>query len=265
MCWAHGWTVDGWGEGWAEIGLEPCEVLRKRTQRREGGHTGWMLVSRLAQNTGINQKSNEPTDVECPALCDFCRSEKKTKTKTWWNKKVAHSTSCQRKYYREGFGFRLSYGSRVGKFTCSSHWTSGQTEEQASGGYAHTPTFKSWKHLCHWVWVKAGHGPKEGAAFEPCGGTLLQSIQGQTGPAHHQAEAQFLQLRNTSVLLETWWGDGGAWDAERKAKQLFKRKALMPTVLLLTCSIWAFRNGSVWVNFDMYQTGGWNLESKVSI
>lgn len=31
---------------------------------------------------GINQKSNKPTDVECPALCDFCRSEKKTKTKT---------------------------------------------------------------------------------------------------------------------------------------------------------------------------------------
>ncbi|KAM7326604.1 hypothetical protein ACRRTK_015082 [Alexandromys fortis] len=67
------------------IRLDPCEVLRKGIQTT-GRWTHTMLLSILARTTEGKMKK-EPRDAsECTAPCerlrDFCRSEKKTKTKT---------------------------------------------------------------------------------------------------------------------------------------------------------------------------------------
>lgn len=86
-CVLSAWMSSGWmGEGWTEVRLEPCEVLRTRMQTTGRWTHIVLLVSRLAQNMVgyIARRAKSPVPGGRGWLCDFCRSEKKTKTKHWW-------------------------------------------------------------------------------------------------------------------------------------------------------------------------------------
>lgn len=103
-CVLSAWMSSGWmGEGWTEVRLEPCEVLRKRMQT-----TGrWTHIVYIGKQIGtehgghIARWAMEPSAREGGGreewLCDFCRSEKKTKTKSWWKQ-----DSCPQHQLPEG-------------------------------------------------------------------------------------------------------------------------------------------------------------------
>lgn len=105
--------------------------------------------------------------------------KRKQKPKTGGNKTVAHSTSCQRKCQSEGGVWfpPTSYGSWAAKLK-SVHPIARQVGT----------SFK-WLHTHSYVQVLKTPLPQEGAAFQKCKVTLLQSIQRQPGPAHHHAKA----------------------------------------------------------------------------
>lgn len=117
--------------------------------------------------------------------------KRKQKPKTGGNKTVAHSTSCQRKCQSEGGVWfpPTSYGSWAGKLK-SVHPIARQVRT----------SFK-WLHTHSYVQVLKTPLPQEGAAFQKCKVTLLQSTQRQPGPAHHHAK----------VKTQTGQGSGWGW------------------------------------------------------
>lgn len=137
--------------------------------------------------------------------------KRKQKPKTGGNKTVAHSTSCQRKCQKEGGVWfpPTSYGSWAGKLE-SVH----PIARQVGTGF-------KWLHTHSCVQVLKTPLPQEGAAFQKCKVTLLQSIQRQPGPAHHRAKAVSAVEEHQSPSEDTgrpgsgWGWVGGRWGAGR--------------------------------------------------
>lgn len=87
-------------------------TLRERIQTTQR----WMYMLRIYVGKQIymeHRKTSRETISLCMwvylhvwVICDFYIRKQKEK-KSHWIKTVAHSTSCQRKYYHEGFGFHL--------------------------------------------------------------------------------------------------------------------------------------------------------------
>lgn len=109
-------------------------------------------------------------------ICDFCI---RNKQKTPLNKTVAHSTSCQRKYYHEGFGFHLLVMEVVLEslkvfIPYNFILQRGITFKQL---HTHIHIFKSLKNTSAIGFgVNMVHGHKEDASFKKCRITLLQPI-----------------------------------------------------------------------------------------
>lgn len=133
----------------------------------------------------------------CEWLCDFCRSEKKTKTKTDGTKKLPTAPAAR--------GNTIVSGLEV-------VFDSIRAFIPYNFGLDRGTSFK-WLHTRSYIQVlktplplgrgKCGSWAKGGASCRSVV-TPLQSVQRQTGPAHHHAEAQVLQQRDTSVLLKSW-------------------------------------------------------------
>lgn len=143
------------------------------------------------------------------------------------NKTVAHSTSCQRKYYHEGFGFHLLVTEVVLEslkvfipYNFILH--RGITFKKL---HTHIHIFKSLKNTSAIGFgVNVVHGHKEDASFKKCRITLLQLIyragQGQspqlcesTIPATVEHPALFIRTE------ERWARWGGAWGGIRHRKE----------------------------------------------
>lgn len=69
-----------------KIRLEPCEVLRKRNtdHRKVDAHNVAKQIGtdHSGQTEEERSRQTQVSALPCVSDCDFCRSEKKTKTKT---------------------------------------------------------------------------------------------------------------------------------------------------------------------------------------
>lgn len=163
------------------------------------------------------------------------------------NKTVAHSTSCQRKYYHEGFGFHLLVTEVVLEslkvfipYNFILH--RGITFKKL---HTHIHIFKSLKNTSAIGFgVNVVHGHKEDASFKKCRITLLQLIyragQGQSPQLCESTIPATVEHPALFIRTEERWGKvrgSVGRNKTQKGKQnttFLQVKVLMPIILLLT-------------------------------
>lgn len=109
-------NMDEWMDGWTNHYKDQAEALWGTLRERTWTTQRWVYMLRIYVGKQMymeHRKTSRETISWCEwvflgvwVICDFCIKSKKEK-KPHWTKTVAHSTSCQRKYYHEGFGFHL--------------------------------------------------------------------------------------------------------------------------------------------------------------
>lgn len=179
--------MDGWMDGWTNelqrSGRSPVRYSREGTQRRQRWCPCWeyTLVNKFTWNTERHHPEKQLVYAcECTCMCEWSvisALEAKGK-ETPVNKTVAHSTSCQRKYYHEGSGFYLLVTEVVLESFKVFIPYNFILHRGITFNYIHTfNIFKSLKNTSAIGFgVNMVHGHKEDTCFKKCRITLLQLI-----------------------------------------------------------------------------------------
>lgn len=165
------------------------------------------------------------------------------------NKTVAHSTSCQRKYYHEGSGFYLLVMEVVLESFKVFIPYNFILHRGITFNYIHTfNIFKSLKNTSAIGFgVNMVHGHKEDTCFKKCRITLLQLIyragEGQSPQSCDSTIPATADHPALFIRIEVRWGVGNGRVGQSKTQKgkqnttLLHVKVLMPIILLLTSRV----------------------------